>query len=1154
MSKGEQAIDDLYRIAEGVAAATGEAFFRSLVESLAWSLEVDYAFVVRLSDDAPQKGKTIAGYGRGQPLEDFEYQLAGTPCHDVIRQRVCCYPADVQRQFPEDRYLAEAGMESYAGIALVDAAGSVLGLIAVMHSRPMDRPEVAISALRIWAARATAELERLSADAALRRSEARFRDLFEHSPVPIFVEDLAGNVLDVNPAACRLHEIGRQELIGRNVVDLVPPERRNDALRDFQRLISGEADRVEGYSWTQTGRAVPVSIVVSRIDYDGRPALLLHVLDVTERKRAEESLRESEERFRILFEANPLSVWVYEKESMAFLAVNDAAVRNYGYSREEFLSMTLKEILPPEDIPRLVEAVAKVTVGGITQSQWRHLTKSGTIIDVQLNGRGLIFAGRSAECVIAEDITRRKQAEAALRESEARLLLLLDQMPAIMWALDTDLRITRSMGRALQGMGPKPNQTVGMTLEEYLDGRSDRQMILDQHRRALQGESVRYETQVGEMAFECRVEPLRDGDGGIVGCLGMALDVTERKHAERALRESENRFRTIFDAGPECVKLTKRDGTLLEMNLAGLAMIEADAAADVVGKCIYPIVAEEHREAFRQLNERIFEGESGTLEFEISGLKGARRRLETHSSPLRDAAGRVIAALSVTRDVTQRRRAELELLQRNHELEAIFQAYQDLYFLVSPEGKIIQYRAGLASDLYRNPAEFLGMLVEHVLPPEVAASYRQAVLELRRSGRVVTMEYAMRLAGDVQQFEARIAALPSGQFAVLVRDITQRKLIEQALRESEARFRQFAEELPYIVCMVMPDMQRILYVNRAYETIFSRSREDLYQSHGTWLEFVHPDDRVRIANRIREPFDHHPRTAEFRVTRPDGTVRWLQTLAVPLHNERGEFYLLAVIVEDITARQLAAEKQALQQAELLHVSRLSTMGQMVATMSHEIAQPLAALGNFSAACCKLLDSTPPADPELFRGYVREMARQTERAGAIVKRLRAFGSKSTPDRETCDLNWLLKDSVELVASDLRRHGVTVQWDLAAPSMLVSVDRVQFQQVMVNLLTNACEAMLDVEPPRRIVAIRSFLQRNAAVIEIVDNGTGLAPEVMQALFQPFVTTKPDGMGLGLSICREIVEDHNGQIEALNRPQRGATFRVRLPVEDESPPDVD
>ncbi|HUE69415.1 MAG TPA: PAS domain-containing protein [Pirellulaceae bacterium] len=608
------------------------------------------------------------------------------------------------------------------------------------------------------------------------------------------------------------------------------------------------------------------------------------------------------------------------------------------------------------------------------------------------------------------------------RESEDRLRLIFEQLPAVVWTVDTQQQITLELGRPLAAMGRTPENTVGLSLAQYFQGRIDAESLLQYHRRALAGESVHYETQVCGLVLECRLQPLRNARGAIVGCLGVSLDVSERMQAMAAVRESEIRFRAIFDSSPECVKLLDHNGTLLAINRAGLAMIESELAAEVVGHCVYPIVVEKYRDDFQRLVEQIFDGLSGVLEFEIVGLKGSRRWMETHASPLLDGAGRVAAALSVTRDVTARKRAEQELLQRNQELEAIFQAYPDLYFVVDDTGQIEQYRAGQSSDLYVPPERFLGQKMHAILPPEVAAKFDAAFGRLAAGSRLENVEYELTLPDGPAQFEARVASLPDRRVAILVRNITDRKQLEERL--------------------------------------------------------------------------------------------------------------------------------ASQQTELLHASRLSTMGHLLATMSHEISQPLAALGNYSAACTNLLKESPAPQPEQFRHYVGEIARQTERAGTILKRLRRFGAKAFPDREPCDLNWLLRDSAELVASELRRHGVTLDWDLCQPPPQIHVDRIQFQQVVVNLLTNAGEALLAVDPSRRRAAIRSYVSNAAAVVEIVDSGTGLAPDVLSSLFEPFFTTKPDGMGLGLSICREIVEDHGGQISAMNGPQGGAIFRLRLPLERASP----
>src|SRR5215471_17195507 len=169
----------------------------------------------------------------------------------------------------------------------------------------------------------------------IQERERLLRTIFDHSPDAIFIEDLEGNVLDANPAACRLHGLKHEQLLGMNVWALVPPEYRSSVARQ-NGLADGE---IEGYSLHSSGRSIPVSIRSSNITFRGKPALLLQVRDITERRRAEEAIRQSESRYRLLFDCNPQPMWVYEVETRRFIAINDAALRLYRYSRDEFLLM-----------------------------------------------------------------------------------------------------------------------------------------------------------------------------------------------------------------------------------------------------------------------------------------------------------------------------------------------------------------------------------------------------------------------------------------------------------------------------------------------------------------------------------------------------------------------------------------------------------------------------------------------------------------------------------------------------------------------------------------------------------------------------------------------------------------------------------------------
>lgn len=232
----------------------------------------------------------------------------------------------------------------------------------------------------------------------LQERERLFRTIFDHSPDAIFIEDLEGNVLDANPSACRLHGLKHDQLVGMNVWALVPPEYRS-SVAHANELVDAE---VEGYSLHSSGRSIPVSIRTSTITYKGQPALLLQVRDITGRRHAEEAIRESESRYRLLFDCNPQPMWVYELETRRFIAINDAALRLYRYSRDEFLLMeTVDSILAQADqqeteLPKLPNLVEVATT--------KHRRKDGATLTVELTQHTMILDGRLAAFVMVTKI------------------------------------------------------------------------------------------------------------------------------------------------------------------------------------------------------------------------------------------------------------------------------------------------------------------------------------------------------------------------------------------------------------------------------------------------------------------------------------------------------------------------------------------------------------------------------------------------------------------------------------------------------------------------------------------------------------------------------------------------------------------------------
>lgn len=343
--------------------------------------------------------------------------------------------------------------------------------------------------------------------------------------------------------------------------------------------------------------------------------------------------------------------------------------------------------------------------------------------------------------------------------------------------------------------------------------------------------------------------------------------------------------------------------------------------------------------------------------------------------------------------------------------------------------------------------------------------------------------------------------------------------------------------------IVIDDEGRILSTNAAAERMFGHDAAAL---HGERIEMLMPEpDRGRHDTYMRR----YLTTGERRIIgigrevtglRRDGST-FPMDLAVGEAVE-GEVRVFVGIIRDVTARQEADRQMHELREELLHVSRLNTMGQMAATLAHELNQPLTAIGNYLQAARRLL-AAEGREPGRVEDAIERAAQQATRAGQVIRRLREFVAKGDTERRFENLNRVVEEATALALIGARHEGVqtVLTFDPAVPPAMI--DRVQIQQVVLNLVRNAVEAMEGHERRELVVATRLRAEAGLAETLIVDSGPGLAPEVADRLFQPFVSTKANGMGLGLSICREIVESHGGHLTAAPNPGGGTVFRFTL-----------
>jgi PAS domain S-box-containing protein len=375
------------------------------------------------------------------------------------------------------------------------------------------------------------------------------------------------------------------------------------------------------------------------------------------------------------------------------------------------------------------------------------------------------------------------------------------------------------------------------------------------------------------------------------------------------------------------------------------------------------------------------------------------------------------------------------------------------------------------------------------------------------------------------------------------RHITERKRAEEALRESEARFRTFVDHATDTFMLHNEDGE-ILEVNRNACESLGYSRDQMI---GMTPFFFDLELNAATWQRNREHLKAGGiATLESRYRRRDGTVFPVEVRMREFG--QGEQRMIISLSRDITERKRAAEAFREMQAELTHANRAAAMGQITASVAHEVSQPITAMLCNAEAALSWLDSQPP-DVADARRALATIVTDANRAGEVLNWIRALIKKTPGRKESIDVNNAILDVVTMARSELLKHGVSLQTDLATGLPLIEGYRVQLQQVVLNLILNAVEAMSRVdEPPREL---RISTTRNASrgiLVAVRDSGPGLDPKMVNRLFDPFYTTKPEGIGMGLPICNSIVEAHGGRFSAGANEPRGAVFQFTLPLERE------
>jgi len=381
-------------------------------------------------------------------------------------------------------------------------------------------------------------------------------------------------------------------------------------------------------------------------------------------------------------------------------------------------------------------------------------------------------------------------------------------------------------------------------------------------------------------------------------------------------------------------------------------------------------------------------------------------------------------------------------------------------------------------------------------------------------------------------------------------DITDRKRAEEALRESEARLRFLLESTHAIPWVAEARSWRLTYVGPQASNLLGYPM-DAWYGENFWLDHVHPDDRAAaLAFRLEHSHREGDYELDYRMLAADGRTVWIHDI-VNVVAENGVAKWLRGFTIDVTARRRAEEESRVLREQLIHVGRVSTMGVLAASIAHEVNQPLCAIVSNAQAIQRMLGTGGFELHELLEA-LQDIAEDSKRASAVVAGVRGFLRKDPAQRSPVDVNALIREVAALMRGEMAKRGVAVTLDLAKNLPAVLGDRVQIQQVVLNLVANGADAMDHVAVEKRVLVLRSTTDtRGAVTVSVRDAGSGIDPWNLDRVFDAFFTTKTGGIGMGLAICKSIVEAHGGRIGAGCDQAGGTTFRVTLPAAPLPPP---
>jgi PAS domain S-box-containing protein len=857
------------------------------------------------------------------------------------------------------------------------------------------------------------------------------------------------------------------------------------------------------------------------------------------------------ERFRVLTESSLTGIYLIQDGRFRY--VNPAMAKIFGYSIEELAGkLGPLDLTDPQDRPVVVENMRRRLDGDASdiRYEFRGLRKDGSLIHVEVHGRRIDYGGQVGVIGTLIDVTARNEAVAKLHESEARFRTFVDHATDAVFLHDDRGTILDVNQQACESLGYTRAELIGLTPAQ-IDAESRSAEHERLRARLAAGESVAFDSHHRRkdgtvFPVEVRIRPFWEG-GRRFG-IALARDITDRKRAQEAL----TLFRSLIDRANDVIEVIDPEtGRFVDVNEKAftahgytreeyLSLTVADVDPRVKLQSWQASMAELKRTGNRVL-ESVHQRKDGSV-FPVE-VNVTYVRLD------RDYV------LAVVRDISERKQAETALQESREHLAALIQSVDGIvweadattfqFTFVSPQAVQI---LGYPIEQWLNEPNFW---TEHLHPADrdrAVDTCVRATKECRDHG----FQYRM-IAADGREvwLHDGVTVVAEGDRPVKLRgimvDITTSKRAEEALRESEQRFRQVTESIDEVFWLTDVEKQKMIYISPAYEKVWGQTCENLYARPQSWMEAVHVEDRERVRRAALTMQAEGAYDLEYRIVRPDRSVRWIHDRAFPIKDADGRVRRIAGVAEDFTSRHQLEQRYH-------HAQKMEAIGRLAGGIAHDFNNLLTVVQMQTS----ILLEEHRMDAHTEQG-VRQIMDAATRAANLTRQLLTFSRQQVKQARAIDVGEIVTGTTKLLWRVLGED-ISLETRFASGLPLVRADPGMIEQVLMNLVINARDAMP--EGGRLVLALDvATLDADAKAthvmgqsgrfvrLSVTDTGVGIAPENLPRIFEPFFTTKEvgKGTGLGLATAFGIVQQHHGWIEVESKLGGGTTFHVFLPALD-------